>query len=68
MMVKSSNQLSPSGWLKRFPVPRNFNVKAKSRIGTGRESRWSLSIDDGHLETPGPAASMGRLYRHRDCS
>jgi hypothetical protein len=37
MIVKSPNQVSPSGWLKWFPVPRNFNVEAKSRIGTGRE-------------------------------
>ena len=31
MIVKTSDQVSRFTWLKRFPIPRNFNVNRVSR-------------------------------------
>ena len=36
MIIDTSDQVSPVTLLKRFPVPRNFNVTPESRIETGR--------------------------------
>src|SRR6185312_10872983 len=36
MIVRSSNQVSRSRWLRRFPLPRNLGVSAESRIGVGK--------------------------------
>jgi succinate dehydrogenase / fumarate reductase, iron-sulfur subunit len=36
MLIRSSDQLPRVTALKRFPVPRNFNVSAESRIERGR--------------------------------
>ncbi len=38
MIVRSSRQVSRSGLLRRFPLPRNFGVGKESRIERGR--RW----------------------------
>jgi hypothetical protein len=38
MIVESSDQVSRFTWLKRFPIPRDFNVTPESRIEPGR--RW----------------------------
>jgi NTE family protein len=48
MVVKSSNQLSRSGWLKRYPVPRNFKVEARSRID-GRNGSIRLRTRFGSI-------------------
>ena len=36
MFIRSSDQLPRITALKRFPVPRNFNVAPKSRIERGK--------------------------------
>lgn len=36
MLIKSSDQLPAVTLLKRFPVPRNFGVSARSRIERGK--------------------------------
>ena len=36
MIIKTSDQVSRFTWLKRFPIPRNFNVTPESRIEPGR--------------------------------
>ena len=63
MIIKSSDQVSRFSWLKRFPIPRNFNVTAESRIEPGahgllppaqRERRRSISI----ATIPIPAAIL----------
>jgi succinate dehydrogenase / fumarate reductase iron-sulfur subunit len=43
MIVESSDQVSRFPWLKRFPVPRNFNVAPESRIEKGRT--WRVPAD-----------------------
>ena len=36
MIIELSDQVSRFTWLKRFPIPRNFNVTAASRIQCGQ--------------------------------
>ena len=36
MIINSSDQTSRFRWLRRFPIPRNFNVTPESRIQPGR--------------------------------
>jgi succinate dehydrogenase iron-sulfur subunit len=36
MLIRSSDQIPRASVLKRFPVPRNFNVSSESRIERGR--------------------------------
>ncbi len=36
MIIDSSDRVSRFNWLKRFPIPRNFNVTPESRIEPGR--------------------------------
>jgi succinate dehydrogenase / fumarate reductase, iron-sulfur subunit len=36
MIIKSSDQVSRTTLLKRFPIPRNFGVTPESRIGRGK--------------------------------
>ena len=39
MLIRSSDQLPRATALKRFPVPRNFNVSPESRVERGKV--WS---------------------------
>jgi len=39
MIIRSSNQVSRSRWLRRFPLPRSLGVGAESRISPGRHWR-----------------------------
>src|ERR1051326_2652222 len=41
MLIKSSDQLPAVTLLKRFPIPRNFGVSARSRIERGKT--WKAS-------------------------
>jgi hypothetical protein len=43
MFIRSSDQLPSVTVLKRFPVPRNFNVSSESRIERGKT--WHAPAD-----------------------
>ena len=43
MFIRSSDQLPSVTALKRFPVPRNFNVSTESRIERGKT--WHAAAD-----------------------
>jgi succinate dehydrogenase/fumarate reductase cytochrome b subunit len=48
MFIRSSDQLPRVTALKRFPVPRNFNVSTESRIERGKT--WHARADATHVK------------------
>ena len=49
MLIRSSDQLPRVTALKRFPVPKNFNASAESRIERGRT--WPAPANATRLTT-----------------
>jgi succinate dehydrogenase / fumarate reductase, iron-sulfur subunit len=43
MFIRSSDQLPSLTVLKRFPIPRNFNVSTESRVERGKT--WPAPAD-----------------------
>jgi succinate dehydrogenase / fumarate reductase iron-sulfur subunit len=49
MLVRSSNQLPRITVLKRFPLPKNFNVAPRSRIERGK--LWAAPANATRIKT-----------------
>jgi succinate dehydrogenase / fumarate reductase iron-sulfur subunit len=49
MIIRSSNQIPRTTFLKRFPVPRNFDVEPRSRIERGRT--WPAPTGASRVKT-----------------